>query len=46
MTNLLSRYFRLGKGQRITAQSCGVFWAKISVFDAKTRFNYVKTKEK
>ena len=29
MTNLLSRYFHLGKGQRIRAQSCGFFGPKL-----------------
>ena len=38
--------FHSGEDQRGTAQNFGLFWTKISVFDEKTRFTYVKTNKK
>ena len=46
MKNLLCKYFHSEEGQRGTAQNLGLFWTKISVFDEKTRFTYVKTNKK
>ena len=45
MAYLLFEYFHCGSGHRERAQILGPFQAKISVFDVKTHFDYVKSKE-
>ena len=45
MAHLLCKYFHLGAGHWGRIQILGLFWAKISVFDEKTHFNYVKIHE-
>ena len=46
MKNLLCKYFNSGEGQRGRAQNLGLFGTKISVFDEKTRFTYVKANKR